>query len=191
MWVLSSVWQTYSSLESMTSQPDHLTLQRESHWQVLGLWGLDCSCYLQPGLNRLSNPETFHCKTQLIDHASHTARIAAGEGSISTVAGYGYQCGTRVRFLSLARSKLRLCSANYRPGYWSNLPCDWQSTAWAYFEQETENGPRERNAGPCRWILASCQLSQGWLQGLSQRRRGDFDAAICWLSSCEDDVIIL
>ena len=34
---------------------------------------------------------------------------------------------SRVRFLSLARSKLRLCSANHRPGYWSNLPCDWPS----------------------------------------------------------------
>ena len=28
-----------------------------------------------------------------------------------------------------------------RPGYWSNLPCHWPSTAWAYSEQETENGP--------------------------------------------------
>ena len=45
-------------------------------------------------------------------------------------------------FLSLAQSKLRLCSANHRSGYWSNLPCDWPSTAWAYSEQETENGPR-------------------------------------------------
>ena len=41
---------------------------------------------------------------------------------------------TRARFLSLARSKLRLWSANHRPGYWSNLPCDWPSTAWAYSE---------------------------------------------------------
>ena len=41
-----------------------------------------------------------------------------------------------------ARSKLRLCSTNHRPGYWSNLPCDWLSTAWVYFEQETENRPR-------------------------------------------------
>ena len=41
---------------------------------------------------------------------------------------------TRARFLSLALSKLRLCSANHRPGYWSNLPCDWSSTAWAYSE---------------------------------------------------------
>ena len=47
----------------------------------------------------------------------------------------------RARFLSLARSKLRLCSANHRPGYWSNLPCDWPSTVWAYSKQETENGP--------------------------------------------------
>ena len=26
--------------------------------------------------------------------------------------------------------------------YWSNLPCNWPSTAWAYSEQETENRPR-------------------------------------------------
>ena len=44
-------------------------------------------------------------------------------------------------FLSLAPSKLRLCSANHWPGYWSNLPCDWLSTAWAYSEQQTDNGP--------------------------------------------------
>ena len=49
---------------------------------------------------------------------------------------------TRARFLSLAWSELRLCSANHRPGYWSNLPCDWPSTAWAYSEQGIENGPR-------------------------------------------------
>ena len=48
----------------------------------------------------------------------------------------------RGRFRSLVRNKLRLCSANHRPGYWSNLPCGWLNTAWAYSEQETENGPR-------------------------------------------------
>ena len=48
----------------------------------------------------------------------------------------------RARFLSLAWSKLRLCSANHRAGYWSNLPCDWPSTARVYSEQETENGSR-------------------------------------------------
>ena len=49
---------------------------------------------------------------------------------------------TRARFLSLAQSKLRLCSANHRAGYFSNLACDWLSIVWAYSEQETENGPR-------------------------------------------------
>ena len=39
---------------------------------------------------------------------------------------------------SLARSKLRLCSANHRAGYFSNLACDWLSTVWAY-SQETKN----------------------------------------------------
>ena len=42
--------------------------------------------------------------------------------------------------LSLAWSKLRLCSANHRAGYFSNLACDWLSIGWAYPEQETGNG---------------------------------------------------
>ena len=50
-------------------------------------------------------------------------------------------CEIWARFLSLAQSRLTLYSVNHRPGYWSNLPCDWPSTAWAYSEQETENGP--------------------------------------------------
>ena len=45
----------------------------------------------------------------------------------------------RARFLSLARSKLRLCSANHRAGYFSNLVCDWMSIVWAYSE-----GARDR-----------------------------------------------
>ena len=44
-------------------------------------------------------------------------------------------------FLSLARSKLRLCSVNHRAGYVSNIAYDWLSTVWAYSEQETENRP--------------------------------------------------
>ena len=71
------------------------------------------------------------------------------------------QCGHdrhqfRARFLSLARSKPRLCSANHRTGYWSNLPCDWLSTAWAYSEQVTENRPREWLVN---WFTASHLLS--------------------------------
>ena len=52
-----------------------------------------------------------------------------------------------VRFVSLAWSKLILCSTNHRPCYWSNLPCDWPSSAWAYSEQETENRPRSMYQG--------------------------------------------
>ena len=48
----------------------------------------------------------------------------------------------RARFLYLARGKLRLCVANHRTGYFSNLACDWLSIVWAYSEQETENGHR-------------------------------------------------
>ena len=73
---------------------------------------------------------------------------------------------TMAHFLSLAQSKLRLCSANHRPGYWSNLSCDWPSTAWAYSEQETENGP----------ICGSCWLSIYW----EQRRRMSIQPKIGW-----------
>ena len=41
--------------------------------------------------------------------------------------------GSWAFFLSLAQSKLRLCSANHRAGYVSNLTCDWLSTVWDYF----------------------------------------------------------
>ena len=51
-----------------------------------------------------------------------------GEGAVKLI------IQLRACFLSLAQSKLRLYSANHRPGYWSNLPCDWPSTAWAYSE---------------------------------------------------------
>ena len=43
--------------------------------------------------------------------------------------------------MSLAWSKLKLCSANHRTDYFSNLACDWLSIGRAYSKQ-TENGPR-------------------------------------------------
>ena len=46
---------------------------------------------------------------------------------------YLIQCSSRARFLYFARSKLRLCSANHRAGYFSNLVCDWPSTVWANY----------------------------------------------------------
>ena len=44
-------------------------------------------------------------------------------------------------FLSLAQSKLRLCSANHKACYFSNLACDYLGIVWAYSVKETENGP--------------------------------------------------
>ena len=64
-----------------------------------------------------------------------------------------------------AWSKLRLCSANHRPGYWSNLPCDCPSIACAYSEQETENGP---------WYMMSSSSDLGWSPGMHLCRRADW-----------------
>ena len=63
-------------------------------------------------------------------------------------------------FRSLAQSKLRLCSANHRPSCWSNLPCDWPSTAWDYCEQETENGPRKHHQEICKHTKIDLGSSQ-------------------------------
>ena len=65
-------------------------------------------------------------------------------------------------FLSLARSKLGLCSANHRTDYFSNLACDWLHIVWAHSEQETENGPckeclRSDNIHLC--LEAFCQMT--------------------------------
>ena len=60
---------------------------------------------------------------------------------------------TRACFLSLARSKLRLCSANHRAGYFSNLACDWLSIVWAYSKRGTENGPRWAHVGPMNLVI--------------------------------------
>ena len=70
-----------------------------------------------------------------------------------------WQASTRTRFLSLAWRKLRLCSANHRPGYWNNLPSDWPSTAWAYSERETENEPRSEECQLRLPTLMRCQIS--------------------------------
>ena len=65
----------------------------------------------------------------------------------------------RARFRSLAQSKLRLCSANHREGYFSNLACDWLSIVWAYSEQETENGPSTGEA-TLKTIHNSCESNK-------------------------------
>ena len=70
----------------------------------------------------------------------------------------------RARFLSLAQSKLRLCSANHRTGYFSNLACDWLSIVWAYSEQETEN----RKRALMWWLLQNFTVIQPSQPGLLQ-----------------------
>ena len=72
----------------------------------------------------------------------------------------------RAHFLSLSWSKLRLCSDHHRPGYWSNMPCDWLSTAWAYSEQEIQNGPRSALMF-CLQSESCMDWCQGTISGLS------------------------
>ena len=67
-------------------------------------------------------------------------------------------------FLSLAWSKLRLCSANHRAGYFSNLACDWLSIVWAYFEQETESGPWSQCVNTLRSRQNGCHFADDILK---------------------------
>ena len=43
--------------------------------------------------------------------------------------------------LFFAQNKLRLCLANHKAGYFSNLACDWLSIVGGHSEQETGNAP--------------------------------------------------
>ena len=89
-----------------------------------------------PASENFVNDHTMaHCKLPIFlsFHVNVFLRYACG---FTLVVVLTWAC-----FLSLARSKLRLCSANHRAGYFSNLACDWLSIVWAYSEQETENGP--------------------------------------------------
>ena len=69
------------------------------------------------------------------------------------------------RFLSVSPSKLRLCSANHRPDYWSNLPCDQPNTTWAYSKEETENKTRclASHQGVNLFLFLSFQLMKDML----------------------------
>ena len=81
---------------------------------------------------------------------------------------------TWARFLSLARSKLRLCSANHRPGYWSNLPCDWRSTAWAYSEHRlcsANHRPGYWSNLPCDWRSTAWAYSEQEMENGPRIRR--------------------
>ena len=81
---------------------------------------------------------------------------------------------TWARFLSLFRSKLRLCSANHRTGYFSNLACDWLSIVWAYSKQETEIGPRFRHNTPESSKCYSPPTPAGEVTRKEMRNIGEF-----------------
>ena len=81
-------------------------------------------------------------------------------------------------FLSLVRSKLRLCSANHRPGYWSNLPCDWPSTAWAYSEQDTEKWPRSSSPSDQLYALSGSRNTLTSLTGSNQLSCGLYNSSV-------------
>ena len=68
----------------------------------------------------------------------------------------------RARFLSLARIKLRLCSATHQAGYFSNLSCEWMSIGGARSEQETEKGPWSIPWPMMPWCIASPGHQQPW-----------------------------
>ena len=72
----------------------------------------------------------------------------------------------KARFLSLARSKLRLCSANHRAGYVNNLSCDWLSIVWTYSKEEAENRP---STLPYHHITVETFLSNSIIPPLSVR----------------------
>ena len=108
-------------------------------------------CTLTPFqyIDRLSRFANYHCKDNT---AARPSYLYNGNPYTGKTASFYWDDHLFVllwfvvvwywaRFLSLARSKLRLCSANHWAGYFSNLPSDWLSIVWAYSEQETENGP--------------------------------------------------
>ena len=57
--------------------------------------------------------------------------------SLAVWAPIGFICGQLGPF-SVSYSELRLCSANHRAGYFSNLACDWLSIVGTHSEQETK-----------------------------------------------------
>ena len=62
----------------------------------------------------------------------------------------------------------------HRAGYfsnlaWSNLTCDWQSIAQAYYEQETENGPRDALYSDFIFVFECCSLNYIFVWNWSNR----------------------
>ena len=147
-------------------------LRQQRHDHVACLWpGASGLCSWPSGQVDISNyPPTSspdNLEADLPSGISGTAFICLVPASLYQMTStflndLGFWRAIRTRFLSLARSELRLCSANHRAGYFSNPACDWLSIVWAYYEQETENGPRWPSvAKVSRTISPPCSESIG------------------------------
>ena len=106
------------------------------------MWRRWLKCFffflLRPKYGKCDRSSDLFCENVFIlTYTKGTGKIILTQSHIQHTNG----CNSWARVLSLAWSKLRLCSANHRAGYFSNMACDWLSRVWAYSEQETENGP--------------------------------------------------
>ena len=129
MWI-KHICQTYSTLLISKICFEKFPTHEANLFLICCIWSREyCVYQISSKLTLIKHVWQFHNPILLVT-------TCTGMGTISM------KGKNRARFLSLARSKLSLCSANHRPGYWSNLSCDWPSRAWAYSEQETESGPR-------------------------------------------------
>ena len=90
------------------------------------------------------------------------------------------------RFMSLAHSKLRLCSVNHRAGYFSNLACDWLSIVRAYSKQETGNGPRIRIRMIMNIMMMIIMINIPYLILM-----GELWSILCWVSCTQTILGIL
>ena len=101
---------------------------------------------------------SLDCLTFMLKICIRIFKLKRGRETVDGTKGVSVWWWPWTCFLSFARStKLRLCSANHRPGYWSNLPCDWP-----YSQQETENRPK-RTRNRRRWMRKT-----DWVIGSSQ-----------------------
>ena len=65
----------------------------------------------------------------------------------------------RARFLSLRR--LRLCSANHRACYFSNLACDWLNIVWACSEQKNRKRDQGWTTSPSQYAVYGSAFFRG------------------------------
>ena len=116
--------------------------------------------------SRMSTPQCHEINVMTFDTECHEICFVGRKTNVTTLMSWDLEnvmrfifiwTGSWAHFLSLPQSKLRLCSANHRAGYFSYLACDWLSIVWGYSMQETENGP---------WAIVPVKAPGGTGRGL-------------------------